>query len=133
MLRNHCLAKSIADVGFYEFRRQLEYKSKWVDSELLFADQWFPSSKTCSQCGRVKDATPLDMRTYTCDCGNHTDRDLNAAINIMLTTTGGLPGSYACGQMRLWDISNSGPDASILSALDEAGISESAESANAAA
>ncbi|NEQ39351.1 MAG: IS200/IS605 family element transposase accessory protein TnpB [Okeania sp. SIO3I5] len=82
MLANHKLAKSIADQGFYEFRRQLEYKTHWYGSELVVVDRFFPSSKTCSNCGHVQDM-PLNLRTYNCpDCGISIDRDLNASINL---------------------------------------------------
>ncbi|MGD1702108.1 RNA-guided endonuclease InsQ/TnpB family protein [Dapis sp. BLCC M229] len=82
MLANHKLAKSIADQGFYEFRRQLEYKCQWYGSELVIVDRFFPSSKTCSNCGHVQDM-PLNVRTYDCpECGLSIDRDLNASINL---------------------------------------------------
>ncbi|NEN88121.1 MAG: IS200/IS605 family element transposase accessory protein TnpB [Okeania sp. SIO3H1] len=82
MMANHKLAKSIADQGFYEFRRQLEYKTQWYGSELVVADRFFPSSKTCSNCGHVQDM-PLHLRTYDCpECGLSIDRDLNASINL---------------------------------------------------
>ncbi|GGA50259.1 hypothetical protein CYANOKiyG1_69670 [Okeania sp. KiyG1] len=82
MLANHKLAKSITDQGFYEFRRQLKYKCKWYGSELVVVDRFFPSSKTCSNCGHVQDM-PLNLRTYDCpDCGISIDRDLNASINL---------------------------------------------------
>ena len=78
---NHNLVKSIADQGFYEFRRQLEYKCQWYSSELLIVDLIFPSSKTCSNCGHVQDM-PLNVRTYDCNVsGIFIDRDLNASIN----------------------------------------------------
>ncbi len=82
MLANHKLAKSIADQGFYEFRRQLGYKCQWYGSELVVVDRFFPSSKTCSSCGHVQDM-PLNRRTFDCpDCGISIDRDLNASINL---------------------------------------------------
>ncbi len=82
MLANHKLAKSIADQGFYEFRRQLEYKTRWHGSKLVAVDRFFPSSKTCSRCGHVQDM-PLSLRIYDCpDCGLSIDRDLNASINL---------------------------------------------------
>jgi len=82
MLANHKLAKSITDQGFYEFRRQLEYKTQWYGSELVVVDRFFPSSKTCSNCGYVQDM-PLNLRTYECpDCGISIARDLNASINL---------------------------------------------------
>ena len=82
MLANHKLAQSIADCGFYEFKRQLEYKCIKFDSELIVVDRWFPSTKTCSNCGYKQDM-PLSVRTYDCQhCGISLDRDLNAAINL---------------------------------------------------
>jgi putative transposase len=83
MLANGKLSKAIADSGFYEFRRQLEYKTKLYDSKLVLADRWFPSSKTCSNCGNKKESLPLSERTFSCECGLVCDRDINAAINLV--------------------------------------------------
>lgn len=83
MLRNRKLARHISDAGFGELRRQLEYKAAWYGTELVVADRWFPSSKTCSGCGSVKADLTLADRVYECDgCGLVVDRDLNAAINL---------------------------------------------------
>jgi putative transposase len=83
MTKNHCLALSISDCGFGEFRRQLEYKSVFNGNTLIVADRFFPSSKTCSGCGNVKGTLSLSEREYVCDkCGQVIDRDLNAAINL---------------------------------------------------
>lgn len=83
MAKNHHLAKSVMDASFGEFRRQLEYKTARTGSRLNIVDRWYPSSKTCSGCGRVKTKLALAERTYKCDgCGLAIDRDLNAAINI---------------------------------------------------
>ena len=83
MLRNGKLAKAIADMGFYEFRRQLEYKCQLYGSELIIADRWFPSSKTCSNCGHHNSELTLSDRIYHCNsCGASLDRDHNAAINL---------------------------------------------------
>ena len=83
MAKNHHLAKSVMDASFGEFRRQLEYKTARTGSVLHVVDRWYPSSKTCSRCGRVKAKLSLSERTYHCDgCGLVMDRDLNAAINI---------------------------------------------------
>jgi len=83
MLKNHHLAQSIADVGLYEFRRQLAYKGQWYNCAILLADRFFPSSKQCSRCGTVKDSLGLGQRTYHCEnCGLMIDRDWNAAINL---------------------------------------------------
>ncbi|WP_245602658.1 transposase [Gloeothece verrucosa] len=82
MLANHKLAKAISDQGFYEFRRQLEYKTQLYGSELVIIERWFPSSKTCSGCGLVKESLSLMTRTFSCECGLKIDRDLNASINL---------------------------------------------------
>lgn len=83
MLKNHCLAQAIQDVGLYEFRRQLEYKGNWYGCEIVKADRFFPSSKMCSGCGNIKKDLKLSDRTYRCDCCDLViDRDLNAAINL---------------------------------------------------
>ncbi len=82
MLKNHCLASAIADGGFYEFRRQLEYKCYGYGSKLTLIDQWYPSSQICSNCHH-KQKMPLEKRQYDCpNCGISIDRDLNAAINL---------------------------------------------------
>ena len=83
MLANHKLAKAIADMGFHEFHRQLEYKCQLYGSELVVVDRWFPSSKTCSNCGTKKETLTLKERVFQCECcGFEIDRDLNAAINL---------------------------------------------------
>ncbi len=83
MLRNHHLARSIADVGFFEFRRQLEYKARRRGRTVVVADLWFASSKMCSACGSMREEMPLSARQWTCPvCGAHHERDLNAARNL---------------------------------------------------
>jgi putative transposase len=83
LLSNHKLAQAIADCGFYEFKRQLEYKAEKFGSEIIIADRFYPSSKTCSHCGHKKEHLSLSQRTYQCEnCGFEIDRDLNAAINL---------------------------------------------------
>lgn len=83
MMANRKLSKAISDCGFYEFRRQLEYKTKLYGSELVVADRWFASSKTCNNCGCKKESLSLSERTFRCDeCGFETDRDLNASLNL---------------------------------------------------
>lgn len=83
MVKNHHLAKAVSDAAFSEFRRQLEYKTARTGAVLHVIDRWYPSSKTCSNCGAVKAKLSLSERTYRCDgCGLSIDRDLNAAINI---------------------------------------------------
>lgn len=83
MLRNRKLSRSIADMGFSEFRRQLEYKTRICGVLVFVADRWFASSKTCSECGSVMESLPLSVREWDClKCGARHDRDLNAAINL---------------------------------------------------
>ena len=98
MMANHKLAKAVQDMGFYEFRRQLEYKCLLYDCELIIADRWYPSSKTCSNCATIKESLSLSERTFICDrCHFVIDRDLNAAINLA-ALAGSLPVS-ACGEV----------------------------------
>lgn len=83
MLGSRNLARHIADAGFAELRRQLAYKTDWNGGSLIVADRWYPSSKTCSQCGAVKTKLALCERTYECaNCSMVLDRDLNAARNL---------------------------------------------------
>jgi len=62
MMKNHCLAGAIGDVGMYEFRRQIEYKAKWYGRQVIYADRWAPTTKTCNECGIVQDKIPLKVR-----------------------------------------------------------------------
>ncbi len=83
MMKNHRLAQAIGDVGWGELRRQVEYKSEWVGSEVVLADRWEPSSKKCSLCGAIKHDLTLADREYHCDnCGGVIDRDWNASRNL---------------------------------------------------
>lgn len=94
MMANRKLSCAISDIGFYEFRRQLEYKSEIYETKIVIADRWYPSSKTCSKCGWIDKKLKLFNRTFHCDsCGNKLDRDVNAAMNLR---TLGLSG-IACG------------------------------------
>ena len=95
MVQNHCLAKAISDVGWGEFTRQLDYKTKWYGRTLVKIDRFYPSSKTCHACKHVLDSLPLDIREWVCPvCGVVHDRDINAAKNILAA---GLAVS-ACGE-----------------------------------
>ena len=83
MSRNRKLARAILDMGFGEFRRQLGYKQELAATEVIVADRWFPSSKTCSACGALNEHLTLKDRIFHCGgCGLAEDRDLNAARNL---------------------------------------------------
>jgi len=83
MVKNHKLSRAILDMSFFEFRRQLEYKSKMTGSKVVVADRFFPSSKLCSNCGEKIESLELSIREWTCPvCNCHHDRDINAAINL---------------------------------------------------
>ena len=81
MLKNHHLARAIADAGFSEFRRQLEYKSSMTGTQIVVANRWFPSTKRCCKCNQIHEM-PLSKRIMECSCGNVMDRDLNSANNL---------------------------------------------------
>ncbi len=98
MLKNHNLAKAIADAGWNQFVGFVEYKAAWSGSEVLRVDRFFPSSKLCSDCGSKHKSLSLSVRSWVClNCGVIHDRDENAAINILKQTTGGAPESHAVG------------------------------------
>jgi putative transposase len=83
MVKSHNLARAISDMGFFEFRRQLEYKAKMRGGKIVVLDRFFPSSKLCSDCGFHAGEMGLNVREWTCtNCGEHHDRDVNAAINL---------------------------------------------------
>lgn len=83
MMKNKYRAKSIADAKWYEFRRQILYKAELYGIEVILANRFYPSSKTCSCCGNYKKDLKLKDRTYICnECGLTIDRDINAAINL---------------------------------------------------
>jgi len=83
MMSNHKLARSVADMSFFEFRRQLEYKAEAAGVKVVIADMWFSSSKICNVCGAKVDEMPLNVREWVCThCNSRHDRDINAAINL---------------------------------------------------
>ena len=82
MMKNKHLSKAVWQQKFYEFRRQIEYKSAWNNINVIIADRFFPSSKICSRCGVIKKDLKLSDRVYKCECGNVIDRDFQAALNL---------------------------------------------------
>ena len=82
MMKNKHLSKAVQQQGFYEFRRQIEYKSAWNNIPVIIADRFFPSSKLCSCCGSIKKDLKLSDRIYKCECGNVIDRDYQASLNL---------------------------------------------------
>jgi putative transposase len=83
MVKNHCLAKAISDAAWSGFVTKLEYKAKWYGKKVIKIDRFFPSSKTCSDCGYINQNLTLDVRNWTCVCGSRHDRDVNASKNIL--------------------------------------------------
>ena len=84
MMKNHCLADSISECSWFEFVRQLEYKANWYGRTIVKIDRFFPSSKTCSNCGYIKETMTLSERKWICPkCGSELDRDINASKNIL--------------------------------------------------
>jgi putative transposase len=83
MVKNRHLSRAVSDMGFFEFRRQLDYKAAQRGGMIVVADRWYPSSKTCSCCGHKLETLPLSVREWTCpECGSVHDRDVNAAMNL---------------------------------------------------
>jgi len=83
MMKNKHLSEKVQEQNLYEFRRQIEYKAYWASIAVVIADRWYPSSKTCIECGHIKKGLKLSDRTYVCPyCGNVIDRDFQAALNL---------------------------------------------------
>lgn len=98
MTRSRRLARAVADQGFGHARRMLAYKTVWNGGRLILADRWYPSSKLCSGCGTVKAKLALSERVFTCEaCGLCTDRDVNAARNLLDLAASGAESINACG------------------------------------
>lgn len=99
MMKDHSLSRAISDAGWFEFRRQLEYKANWYGKLFIVIERREPTSKRCSSCGNIQEM-PLEKTTYSCPaCGLTMDRDLNAARNILKLglNTAGRAGINACG------------------------------------
>jgi len=97
MVKNHRLARAISDAAWAQFRSLLEYKARWYGRQVVVVDRFFPSSKLCSDCGILCQRMPLNVRTWTCDCGATHDRDVNAAKNLL---TAGLAVSVCGADVR---------------------------------
>ncbi len=104
MMTNRCLSKSIGDASWGELVRQLTYKAGWYGRKVVKIDRYFPSSKTCSNCGYIKDDLTLKDREWSCPICNHNhDRDVNASLNILrqgLNLTVGTTGLATCPDVR---------------------------------
>lgn len=112
MLKNHSLAKVVAESNFYEFRRQLEYKAAWYGKKVVVADRFYPSTKTCSRCGKNKEM-PLSQRVYRCECGLVLDRDVNAALNLCKVAESASETINACGETVRRESSNANVQVSV--------------------
>ncbi len=96
MIKNRKLSRAISDMGFFEFRRQLAYKSEMRGGLVVVADRFYPSSKTCSVCGDILEKLPLSTREWDCpNCHTHNNRDLNAAINLAVLAKRNSEANYA--------------------------------------
>ena len=82
MMKNKHLSKAVQQQCFYEFRKQIEYKSNWNNISVIIADRFFPSSKLCSCCGNIKKDLKLSDRIYKCKCGNIIDKDFQASLKL---------------------------------------------------
>ena len=123
MVRNRRLARAILDMGFYEFRRQIVYKSKLRRCDVYDVDRWFPSSKMCSRCHVIKDSLPLSERIFRCEtCGFLIDRDINAARNNAWYAFDPLSTVSSIG-FQAWGEESAGSCVSVSeTGLDEPGI-----------
>ncbi|MGI5187744.1 RNA-guided endonuclease TnpB family protein [Promicromonospora sp. CA-289599] len=114
IMSNRRLARAVSDGAWGELARQLTYKQHWRNGQVVVADRWFPSSKTCSSCEHVKKVLTLRDRTYTCDrCGLVRDRDLNAAANLAAWAedhTSTVTDGTGRGEVRDGDRQAAGPD-----------------------
>jgi putative transposase len=97
MRKNRKLSKALLDASLGELHRQFEYKAKLHSVNLVRADRFYPSSKTCSNCGKIKSDLVLSDRVFECKCGLEMDRDLNSAINLRNLAAGYADSKNACG------------------------------------
>jgi len=98
MLGTKNRSRSISDAGWSGFIGMLEYKTQWYGSTLIKAPRYYPSTKTCSNCGHIENSLTLNIREWRCcQCDEEHDRDVNAAINLLKLYTGSSPGIHACG------------------------------------
>jgi putative transposase len=98
MLGTKNRSRGISDAGWSGFIGMLEYKTQWYGSTLIKAPRYYPSTKTCSNCGHIENSLTLDMREWRCcQCDEEHDRDVNAAKNLLKLYTGSSPGIHACG------------------------------------
>lgn len=84
IMKNKHLAKAVQEQSFYEFKRIISYKANWNNVKIIEVPIFYPSSKTCSECGAIKKDLKLSDREYVCtECGCVMDRDYNASVNLM--------------------------------------------------
>jgi len=108
LMKNRCLSKAIGDTGWTTFRQMIQYKANRANRRVITISRWYPSSKTCSNCGHLLDKLSLSIRTWQCpSCRTLHDRDINAAKNILAAglAVGTGNSSHACGG----DVSHVGP------------------------
>ena len=99
MMKNHCLAQAISDLGLFEWRRQLTYKAAWYGCRIVIADRFFPSSKRCHECGAINHDLTLADREWACmECGVIHDRDFNASKNLEYVAVSSTATQNACGE-----------------------------------
>ncbi|BCZ18058.1 hypothetical protein NHP190003_13400 [Helicobacter sp. NHP19-003] len=123
MLKNSKLAKALSDVSISAFNTLLDYKAKYYGREILRADAFYPSSKTCSNCGNKKADLTLNDRVYRCDaCGMAMDRDFNASVNLVKHLVSGVPTEFTPADMTalLVDLSKS----QLVTSMVETGIQQ---------
>ncbi len=113
MRSNRRLSRAISDAAWGELARQITYKQAWRGGQVVLADRWFPSTKTCSSCGTVRTDLTLKDRTFQCrSCGHVMDRDLNAAVNLAAWAENHTPAAddgAGCGVARVGDRQAAGP------------------------